>query len=74
MVKELSWCIEKDRFSDIVNDIEEKACAYEGALKAGADDAAELREEFRSLCQWHVEKSGYKKGEESFVSVDDEFF
>lgn len=74
MVKELSWYIESGRFAAIVDDIEEKALAYEDSLRNKTDSITECREEFRELCQWHVEKSGYKNCNESFVSVDDEFF
>ena len=74
MLKELSWYIESGRFTAIVDDIEEKALAYEDSLRNKSSCITECREEFRELCQWHVEKSGYKNCNDSFVSVDDEFF
>jgi len=74
MVKELSWYIESGRFSDMVNDIEEKALAYKEALENKSENIDECREEFRTLCQWHIEKSGYKGNSSSFINVDDEFF
>ncbi len=74
MVKELSWYIESGRFSDIVKDIEEKAIAYKDALVSKSKNIDECREKFRTLCQWHIEKSGYKGNTSSFINVDDEFF
>ena len=65
MLKELSWYIETNRFSEIVKEIEEKAENYSQALTLQDGRVDELREEFRSLCQWHIEKSGYKKEDTS---------
>lgn len=73
MLKELSWYIENDRFTGIVEEIESKAQQYSQALLTGtAIEAA--REEFRRICQWHVEKSGYKTSKDSFINPDLEFF
>lgn len=73
MLKELSWYIENDRFTGIVEEIEAKAQQYSQALLTGtAIEAA--REEFRRICQWHVEKSGYKTSKDSFINPDLEFF
>ena len=74
MLKELSWYIETNRFSEIVKEIEEKAENYSQALTLQDGRVDELREEFRSLCQWHIEKSGYKTEETSYINVDTEFF
>ena len=73
MLKELSWYIENDRFTGIVEEIESKAQQYSQALLTGTaiEDA---REEFRRICQWHVEKSGYKTSKDSFINPDLEFF
>lgn len=74
MLKELSWYIETNRFTDIVEEMEEKAAAYSNALKADSGDKEERREELRSLCQWHMEKSGYKAEAVPYINVDLEFF
>ena len=60
MLKELSWYIETNRFTNIVEEIEEKAAAYSEALKTDSENKEELRDDLRTLCQWHMEKSGYK--------------
>ena len=74
MLKELSWYIESNRFTDIVQEIESLAENYCQALETGNERTEEIREEFRTLCQWHIEKSGYKVAGSSFIDVDTEFF
>ena len=74
MIREISWYIEKNRFSNIVNDLETKAESYENSLINKKKNSEKLREEFRQLCQWHMEKSGYRSTESSFINVDLEFF
>lgn len=74
MLKELSWYIESNRFTDIVQEIESLAENYCQALETGNERTEEIREEFRTLCQWHIEKSGYKVEGTSFIDVDTEFF
>ena len=73
MLQELSWYIETDRFTGIVAEIEAKAQKYRSALLTG-NGVEESREEFRHLCQWHMEKSGYKTEDDSFINPDIEFF
>ena len=73
MLKELSWYIEKNRFTDIVEEIEEKAEAYRHSMANALDDSGLRREEFRQLCQWHMEKSGYRSEDSSFIDIDSEF-
>ena len=73
MLKELSWYIEKNRFTDIVEEIEEKAEAYRHSMANALDDSGLRREEFRQLCQWHMEKSGYRNKDSSFIDIDSEF-
>ncbi|MDD7458679.1 MAG: hypothetical protein PUK78_02095 [Spirochaetales bacterium] len=73
MLKELSWYIEKNRFTDIVEEIEEKAEAYRHSMADALDDSGLRREEFRQLCQWHMEKSGYRNEDSSFIDIDSEF-
>jgi hypothetical protein len=73
MLKELSWYIETNRFSNLIDEIEEKAEAYRKARLDSLEETDQLREEFRYLCQWHMEKSGYRAGESSFIDVDAEF-
>ena len=60
MLKELSWYIEKNRFTDIVEEIEEKAEAYRHSMANALDDSSLRRKEFRQLCQWNMEKTGYR--------------
>ena len=74
VLKELSWYIETNRFSNIVEKIEEKATAYSEALKADSDNKDELREDLRAYCQWHMEKSGYKTESVPYINMDMEFF
>ena len=74
MLKELSWYIETNRFTNIVEKIEEKAAAYSEALKADSDNKDELREDLRAYCQWHMEKSGYKTESVPYINIDLEFF
>ena len=74
MLKELSWYIETNRFTNIVEKIEEKATAYSDALKADSDNKDELREDLRAYCQWHMEKSGYKTESVPYINIDLEFF
>ena len=73
MLKELSWYIEKNRFTDIVEEIEEKAEAYRHSMENALDDSGLRREEFRQLCQWHMDKSGYRSEDSSFIDIDSEF-
>ena len=73
MLKELSWYIEKNRFTDIVEEIEEKAETYRHSMANALDDSGLRREEFRQLCQWHMEKSGYRNEDSSFIDIDSEF-
>ena len=73
MLKELSWYIENNRFTDIVEEIEEKAEAYRHSMANALDDSGLRREEFRQLCQWHMEKSGYRSEDSSFIDIDSEF-
>ena len=73
MLQELSWYIETDRFTGIVAEIEAKAQKYRSALLTG-NGVEESREAFRHLCQWHMEKSGYKTEDDSFINPDIEFF
>ena len=74
MLKELSWYIKTNRFTNIVEKIEEKATAYSEALKADSDNKDELREDLRACCQWHMEKSGYKTESVPYINIDLEFF
>lgn len=66
--------MEDNRFSDILEELERKAYSYGTALSNGTADAAEKKEEFRSLCQWHIRKSRYKSEKFDFINVDEEFF
>ena len=74
MLKELSWYIETNRFTNIVEEIEEKAAAYSEALKMDSENKEELRDDLRTLCQWHMEKSGYKTESVPYINIDLEFF
>ena len=74
MLKELSWYIESNRFSEIVQQLEDKAAEYSRVLVSDPDKAEEAKEELRSLCQWHMEKSGYRNEESSFIDIEKEFF
>ena len=74
MLKELSWYIETNRFTNIVEEIEEKAAAYSEALKTDSENKEELRDDLRTLCQWHMEKSGYKTESVPYINIDLEFF
>lgn len=74
MLKELSWYIETNRFTNIVGEIEEKAAAYSEALRTDAENREELRDDLRELCQWHMEKSGYRTESVSYINIDMEFF
>ena len=74
MLKELSWYIKTNRFTNIVEKIEEKATAYSEALKVDSDNKDELREDLRAYCQWHMEKSGYKTESVPYINIDMEFF
>ena len=74
MLKELSWYIETSRFTNIVEEIEEKAEAYSEALRTDSENKEELRDDLRVLCQWHMEKSGYKTESVPYINIDMEFF
>lgn len=74
MLKELSWYIESNRFTDIINSIEEKADAYSKALEEKSENTEKLREDLRNFCQWHMEKSGYRNEEVPYINIDIEFF
>ena len=51
MLKELSWYIEKNRFTDIVEEIEEKAEAYRHSMENALDDSGLRREECNLFLQ-----------------------
>lgn len=74
MIRELAWYIESERFAGIVEELEEKAASYAAALAAGSEDAGERREEFRTLCRWHMKKSGFRADEAETMDTDAEFF
>ena len=74
MIRELAWYIESGRFTGIVEELEEKAASYAASLAAGGEDAGERGEEFRTLCRWHMKKSGFRADEAETMDTDAEFF
>lgn len=74
MIRELAWYIESGRFTGIVEELEEKASSYAASLAAGSGDAGERGEEFRTLCRWHMKKSGFRADEAETMDIEAEFF
>lgn len=74
MIRELAWYIESGRFMGIVEELEETAASYAASLAAGSEDAGERGEEFRTLCRWHMKKSGFRADEAETMDTDAEFF
>lgn len=74
MIKELSWYIESGRFTEIVEEFEEKAGAYASALSSGSADIQERKEAFRALCKWHMKRSGWRADEAETFDAMSELF
>lgn len=74
MIRELAWYIESGRFTGIVEELEEKAASYAASLAAGSEGAGERGEEFRTLCRWHMKKSGFRADEAETMDIEAEFF
>lgn len=74
MIKEYSYYITTDRFSQIAEDIDAAVRKYAESMVDGAKGDAALRESARKLCEEQAVSSGMRSQGESFINIDAEFF
>lgn len=74
MIKEYDYYITTNRFSQIAEDIDAAIRKYGESLANNQSGNRELREQARLLCEKHIETSGIRKGGDSFINIDAEFF
>ncbi len=75
MIREISWYLQENRFAEVAREIEGAVSDYASAMRSGAnsDDLTARREHARTLCERHINGSGYREGQETFINVDAEF-
>ena len=74
MIKEYSYYITTNRFSQIAEDIDAAVRKYAESMVDGAKGDADLRETARNLCEEQAVLSGMRSQGESFINIDTEFF
>ena len=74
MIKEYSYYITTDRFSQIAEDIDAVVRKYAESMMNDAKGDAALRESARKLCEEQAVLSGMRRQGESFINIDAEFF
>ncbi len=76
MVKELSWYLEDNRFTNIAAELTDSVQAYGEARKTGADETTltGLREAARELMEQHCVSSGLREAGASYINIEAEFF
>ena len=74
MIKEYSYYITTNRFSQIAEDIDAAVRKYAESMADGAKGDAALREAARKLCEEQAVSSGMRSQGESFINIDTEFF
>ena len=74
MIKELSYYLKTDRFSQIVEEFNTLIQEYSVSFGSNKTGDPELREKVRSFCEQQLVKSGICNNENSFINVDTEFF
>ena len=74
MIKEYSYYITTDRFSQIAEDIDAAVRKYAESMMNDAKGDAALRESARKLCEEQAVSSGMRSQGESFINIDAEFF
>ena len=74
MIKEYSYYITTDRFSQIAEDIDAAVRKYAESMMNDAKGDAALRESARKLCEEQAVLSGMRSQGESFINIDAEFF
>ncbi|WP_440557095.1 hypothetical protein, partial [Treponema succinifaciens] len=74
MIKEYSYYITTDRFSQIAEDIDAAVRKYAESMMNDAKGDAVLRKAARKLCEEQAVLSGMRSQGESFINIDAEFF
>lgn len=74
MIKEYSYYITTNRFSQIAEDIDAAVRKYAESMMNDAKGDAALRESVRKLCEEQAVSSGMRSQGESFINIDAEFF
>lgn len=74
MIKEYSYYITTNRFSQIAEDIDAAVRKYAESMADGAKGDAALRVTARKLCEEQAVLSGMRIQGETFINIDTEFF
>lgn len=74
MIKEYSYYITTNRFSQIAEDIDAAVRKYAESMMNDAKGDAALREAARKLCEEQAVLSGMRSQGETFINIDTEFF
>ena len=74
MIKEYSYYITTNRFSQIAEDIDAAVRKYAESMADGAKGDAALRVAARKLCEEQAVLSGMRIQGETFINIDTEFF
>ena len=76
MLKELSWYLEDNRFTNLVTELDGSLKRYEAAKRENMaeESLTKLREKSRLLFEDHCVRSGMREEGKSFISIDAEFF
>ena len=76
MLKELSWYLEDNRFTNLVTELDGSLKRYEAAKRENMaeESLTKLREESRLLFEDHCVRSGMREEGKSFINIDAEFF
>ena len=74
MIKEYSYYITTNRFSQIAEDIDAAVRKYAESMVDGANGDSVLRETARKLCEEQAVLCGMRSQGETFINIDTEFF
>lgn len=74
MIKELSYYLKTNRFSQIVEEFNTLINEYKDSFGSNKTGDPILREKVRAFCETQLVKSGICNNENSFINVDTEFF
>lgn len=74
MIKEYSYYITTNRFSQIAEDIDAAVRKYAESMADGAKGNSALKEAARKLCEEQAGLSGMRSQGETFINIDTEFF
>jgi hypothetical protein len=76
MVRELSWYLDDNRFTNMAAELQGSVEEYESMLQSGSDEetVSVYREKTRELFEDHCVRSGLRDLENHYVNIDAEFF